>query len=215
MSLSAIGEAVLMAREGRVLKAYRDTQGVWTIGAGVTSASGLIKVRAGLVLSPAECDALNKRAFAQYAGYVDKALHGTWVDQNVYDALVSFCYNVGPGAFGKSTCLARIKAGDLQGAKAGMLLFRKPALIIPRRQAEADQLVTPYATRLPERVRGSGPVRFGETRVARPAPSAAPPPPVARPAPAARPRAAHTAPAWVLAIGRFIDVLFGPRLPAH
>jgi lysozyme len=159
MGLSAIGSAVLMAREGRVLKAYKDTQGVWTIGAGVTTASGLITVTPGLVLTAAQCDALNAKAFALYAGYVDKALLGTIPEQHTYDALVSFCYNVGPGAFRKSTCLKRIKAGDLKGAKAAMLLWNKPAIIISRRQAEADQLVTPYDVRMPSRVLGVAPIK--------------------------------------------------------
>jgi len=40
MDLSAIGKAVLIAREGRRLHAYRDSVGIWTIGIGHTSAAG-------------------------------------------------------------------------------------------------------------------------------------------------------------------------------
>lgn len=215
MGLSAIGDAVLLAREGRVLKAYRDTEGNWTIGAGVTTASGLIKVTPGLVLTPAECDALNARAFAQYAGYVDKALRGTWVDQNVYDALVSFCYNVGPSNLNKSTCLKRIKAGDIQGARAAMLLYSKPSIIIPRRQAEADQLVTPYSVRLPERIRGSGPIKMQAVPSAS-AGSTVPRPVIISPAKPAASVAPHIVlPGWLRAIGALIDAIFAPRLPAH
>ncbi|WP_244528748.1 glycoside hydrolase family protein [Methylobacterium gossipiicola] len=40
MDLSSIGAAVLIAREGRRLKAYSDSVGVWTIGIGVTTVAG-------------------------------------------------------------------------------------------------------------------------------------------------------------------------------
>lgn len=36
--------------------------------------------------------------------------------QNEFDALASFCFNVGLGAFEKSTLFARLKAGDKTGA---------------------------------------------------------------------------------------------------
>ncbi|MFD0936011.1 lysozyme, partial [Methylobacterium trifolii] len=116
MQLSPIGEAVLIAREGRRLTAYRDSVGVWTIGIGITSASGLIRVRPGLTITAAECDALAHRAFALYAGHVDAALCGTPVGQHTYDALVSVCFNIGPSAFSGSTFLRRLRAGDGEGA---------------------------------------------------------------------------------------------------
>ncbi len=44
MQLSPIGREALEKREGCRLVAYRDSVGVWTIGCGVTTASGLIVV---------------------------------------------------------------------------------------------------------------------------------------------------------------------------
>lgn len=38
------------------------------------------------------------------------------LNQNQFDALASFCFNVGLGAFEKSTLFSRLKAGDLVGA---------------------------------------------------------------------------------------------------
>ncbi len=46
--------------------------------------------------------------------YLDAVLPG--LNQNQFDALASFCFNVGLGAFEKSTMFARLKAGDFQGA---------------------------------------------------------------------------------------------------
>ena len=62
------------------------------------------------------------------------------VSQNAFDALVSICYNIGPGAFAGSTFLKRINVGDTAGAYDAILMWKKPAAIITRRQAEAQQL---------------------------------------------------------------------------
>lgn len=40
------------------------------------------------------------------------------LDQNQFDALASFCFNVGLGAFERSTLFTLLKAGDLAGAAA-------------------------------------------------------------------------------------------------
>ncbi|KQP59220.1 hypothetical protein ASF41_22970 [Methylobacterium sp. Leaf111] len=58
MDLSPIGEAVLIAHEGRWLKAYKDSVGIWTIGIGHTSAAGALLVTAGLTITSAQCDAI-------------------------------------------------------------------------------------------------------------------------------------------------------------
>ena len=45
--------------------------------------------------------------------------------QNQFDALVSFAYNIGEGAFLDSTALRKINAGDLAGGAEAMKLFNK------------------------------------------------------------------------------------------
>ncbi|MGU3363050.1 glycoside hydrolase family protein [Methylobacterium sp. M6A4_1b] len=71
------------------------------------------------------------------------------VSQNAFDALVSICYNIGPGAFASSTFLKRINAGDAAGAYDAILMWKKPMAIIIRQQAEAQQFVTAYAAAMP------------------------------------------------------------------
>ena len=148
MDLSPIGEAVLIAREGRRLKAYKDSVGVWTIGIGHTSAAGAPLVTAGLTITSAQCDAIFERDVQKYVTAVRKGLKVA-VSQNAFDALVSICYNIGPGAFAGSTFLKRINAGGTAGAYDAILMWRKPAAIITRRQAEVQQFVTAYAQAMP------------------------------------------------------------------
>jgi len=63
--------------------------------------------------------------------------------QHEFDALVSFCFNVGLGAFDKSTMLKKLKAGAITGAANEFLRWDnvngKPlAGLTRRRKAERD-----------------------------------------------------------------------------
>lgn len=140
MDLSPIGEAVLIAREGRRLKAYRDSVGVLTIGIGCTRIDGR-PVRSTDSITSAQCDALFEATVAQYVAAVNRDLKVP-VTQNVFDALVSLAYNIGIAGFSGSTFLRRINAGDMAGAREAILMWQKPTAIISRRQAEAEQFVT-------------------------------------------------------------------------
>ncbi|TXM75666.1 lysozyme [Methylobacterium sp. WL12] len=148
MNLSPIGEACLIAREGRRLRAYRDSVGVWTIGVGHTSAAGPPQVAPGLAITAAECDAIFARDVAAHVAAVRSGLTAP-VGPHAFDALVSLCYNIGPSAFAGSTALRRINAGDAAGGAEAMLMWARPAAILGRRRTEAEQFVTPYAAALP------------------------------------------------------------------
>lgn len=150
MDLSPIGREALEMREGCRLGAYKDSVGVWTIGCGITTASGLIKVTPGLRITEAQADDLNARAFTKYAGYVRAAIGDKPIAQHQFDAFVSIVFNIGPGGFQGSTFLRKFMAGDPKGCADAILMWKKPSEIIPRRQAEADQFLTPYAKALPK-----------------------------------------------------------------
>jgi lysozyme len=157
MDLSPIGEAVLIAREGRRLKAYKDSVGVWAIGIGHTSAAGAPLVTAGLTITSAQYDAIFERDVQKYVAAVRQGLKVA-VSQNAFDALLSICYNIGPGAGARSTFLKRINAGDTTGAYDAILIWKKPAAIITRRQAEAQQFVTAYAQTMPRATTAAKPI---------------------------------------------------------
>lgn len=153
MELSAVGRAVLVAREGRRLEAYRDSVGIWTIGVGHTGAAGPPAVTPGLRLTVSECDALFARDVARFAQSVRDAVPAELPD-HAFDALVSLCFNIGPAAFQRSSVVRRLVAGDPAGAAEAILLWNRPAVLIPRRGAEYDQFRTPYAVTLPRARRG-------------------------------------------------------------
>lgn len=140
MRMSADGRAQLILREGVRTKAYRDSVGVWTIGVGHTSAGGEPRVTPGLVITKAQVDEILSRDLGQYEVAVRSAVRVS-LTQGQFDALVSFCFNIGTGGFGKSTVVKRVNAGDYKGAADAMLMWNKPAEILGRRRSERTQFL--------------------------------------------------------------------------
>lgn len=110
-SLAAAGAIGLAAYivpvfEGREHQAYPDLGGVWTICDGDTE-----NVGPGQVATDQECDERTKRQIARQFKAVDRYVTRPLKDHQKA-ALASFIYNVGEGAFAKSTLLKRLNAGQ-------------------------------------------------------------------------------------------------------
>lgn len=151
--VTAIGKAAIVSREGVETRAYKDSVGIWTIGVGHTAAAGPPVPKAGMKISYAECMRLFDNDIVEYERPVDEALAGIKLTENQFDALVSICYNIGPGYFKgkkKAQFVKDIEAGRFDLAAKHIMNFTKPPEIRSRRQAEADQFRTPYATALPK-----------------------------------------------------------------
>jgi lysozyme len=148
MKTSPAGRKVLAEREGRRLKAYRDSVGVWTIGIGHTAAAGPPEVTPGLTVTEAECDAIFTRDIVSYEDAVKRSVKVP-LEQHEFDALVSFCYNIGPAGLARSTVVRRLNAGDRRGAGEAFLMWNKPPEILGRRRGERAQFLGQgYAARL-------------------------------------------------------------------
>ena len=110
MTLSSTGLAFIKSFEGLRNTAYRDSGGVLTIGYGHTGG-----VQPGDTCTEAQ-------ASTWLTGDVtgaERAVNchvSVPLTQNQFDALVSFAYNVGGGAFINSTLLRLINAGDFDAA---------------------------------------------------------------------------------------------------
>lgn len=124
MKTSKAGLDLIKRWEGCRLKAYQDSVGVWTIGWGLTSAAGIIPVTAGLTITQRQADDYLVQALAKYEAGVTRAITRQ-PTQSQFDALVSLCYNIGPGAFAGSTVVRRFNAGDIKGAADAFLMWNK------------------------------------------------------------------------------------------
>lgn len=106
--------------EGLRLTAYQDGGGVWTIGYGHTGSD----VREGLTIPLSEAERLLTRDLRTAEWHVTRLVQ-VKLTQNQFDALVSFVYNIGGGAFETSTMLRLLNAGEYEGAANQFLRWNK------------------------------------------------------------------------------------------
>ena len=110
MNLSKNGIELIKTFEGCRLKAYKCPAGVWTIGYGHTN-----NVRPDDVITQEEAEELLKRDLKVHEDNV-KRLVKSPLTQGQFNALVSFEYNIGYGAFANSTLLKLLNAQNYEAA---------------------------------------------------------------------------------------------------
>lgn len=133
------GLALIKSFEGLRLGAYLCPARVWTIGYGHTGPD----VRPGQKITEAEAEALLKGDLDRFESGVSTALGDAPTTDNQFSAMVSLAFNVGLGAFQRSTVLRQHRAGNRQRAAAAFLMWVKgggktlPGLV-RRRTAERN-----------------------------------------------------------------------------
>lgn len=128
LKLSPRGAIDIISREGIGLKAYLDSVGVWTIGVGRTAYDGKDPRSFGEITVEQAIE-MFKQDVIPYADAVRRV--GKKFSQCQFDALVSFCYNVGQCNL-KKLCAGR---GVDQIGQA-LMLYTKPKEITERRRSE-------------------------------------------------------------------------------
>lgn len=100
------GLTLIKRFEGLKTKAYICPAGVLTIGYGSTGPH----VKPGMVISEAEAERLLIKDLARFEAAVERLVKVPLTDGQ-FAALVSFAFNVGEGAWAKSTLLKKLNAG--------------------------------------------------------------------------------------------------------
>ena len=123
--------------EGFKREAYQDEGGVWTIGYGHIKG-----VSEGMTITQEEAEEMLRDEMAEYEGYVNRLVTAE-LNQNQFDAMVSWVYNLGGGNLSSSTLLKVLNDGDYAGVPAQMMRWNKAGGkvlegLTRRRQAEAD-----------------------------------------------------------------------------
>lgn len=134
--MNRAGLEIIKAFEGLRQTAYRDAVGVWTIGWGHTGPD----VRPGMAITRSKADKLLRQDLRRFEVGVQRLVRVP-LTSNQFSALVSFSFNVGLGAFGKSTMLRLLNQRNYNGAaaqfdrwvKAGGRVLRG---LVRRRRAE-------------------------------------------------------------------------------
>ena len=106
MNLSDNGYNVIKSFEGVRNKAYKDSVGIWTVGIGFITVDGA-KVNESTTLTD---DQIKEQFLKQIVKYEDSVNNYVTsnLNQNQFDALVSFTFNLGGGALKSSTLLKKV-----------------------------------------------------------------------------------------------------------
>lgn len=148
MKISEKGLSMIERFEGCLLKSSNKLDGVWTIGYGQTGSYYGKRVRRGMTTTKAEAHAwLRDHSIKTYEDAVTQAVKVP-LNQNQFDALVSFAYNVGVGALKQSTALRKLNVGDYAGAADALTMWTKCngkvlAGLVRRRKEERALFLTP------------------------------------------------------------------------
>jgi lysozyme len=145
MKTSDQGLKLLTEREGCVLKPYLDSVGVWTSGVGNTV--GVIPN--GPPITQEQADEDLRYNLNRFERAINDGVK-VGLERHQFDALVSFAFNVGEGAFKSSTLLKKINAGDFEGAALQFDRWHIPQEITARRNGEREQFRgARFAARIP------------------------------------------------------------------
>lgn len=134
--LSMRGLLELVGHESIVREAYRDSEGVWTWGIGVTDYSGHSIGRYKDNPSSLEkcVEIFLWLVNRKYLPAVLEAFEGTPLSEAQLAAAVSFHYNT--GAIGRATWVKLWKAGKVADARESFMEWRIPSNIVERRKKE-------------------------------------------------------------------------------
>ena len=144
-SASPKGLAFLIAEEGFIPHAYNDPANHATFGVGhllhrgpVTAAD---RAKWGTKAQPKQRALVEEVLRKDLAQRFEPAVRDSVkkpLKPHQFDALLSLCFNIGTNGFKNSTVVKRLNAGDFSGAADAILMWNKPAMLIPRRRRERE-----------------------------------------------------------------------------
>jgi lysozyme len=133
---SAEGVALIKKFEGCELEAYQCSANVWTIGYGHTRG-----VEEGDTCSQEDAESMLVEDLEEFEGYVNGIVQCP-LEQNQFDALVAWTYNLGPTNLRESTLLIRLNEEDYNDVPTQIRRWNKAGGkvldgLVRRREAEA------------------------------------------------------------------------------
>ena len=153
MRISEQGVRLIKRFEGLRLTAYKCPTGYWTIGWGHTYG-----VKPGQKITKEQAEVYLKQDLVVAEDAVDK-LVSTPLNQGMYDALVSFVFNLGAVRFKNSTLLRRLNQGAYDLVPDEFLRWvygtvdgktQKLPGLVERRTAEKEMFLKAYEAEKPK-----------------------------------------------------------------
>jgi lysozyme len=132
-----VGIELIKKYEGCILKSYKCPSGVWTIGYGHTNG-----VKSGMQITKAQALDYLKQDLITFEKTVTNYVK-VLLNQNQFNALVSFSFNCGSGASKTCTLLKKLNSSDYNGAANELHKWNKSNCkvlngLVRRRQEEKE-----------------------------------------------------------------------------
>jgi len=136
MHISEEGLSLIKKFEGCELKAYRCAANVLTIGYGTTKG-----VTEDMEITKEEAESLLKEEMHEYEGYINDMIKVP-LEQNQFDSMVSWVFNLGSTNLSSSTLLKKINNSEYDEVPSQIKRWNKAGGkvldgLIRRREAEA------------------------------------------------------------------------------
>ena len=124
MNVSERGIKLIKHHEGIRNRPYRCPAGLWTVGVGHLIGDGKSLPESwNRLFTKEEIDGILKRDLRRFELGVHKMLPNMFLRQHEFDALVSFCFNLGLGCFQRSTIRQALLRGDKKTAMESLLKY--------------------------------------------------------------------------------------------
>ena len=124
MNVSKAAIALIKHHEGVRSRPYRCPANLWTVGVGHLIGDGkLLPDSYNRTFSQEEIDGILKSDLRRFELGVSKMLPNVPLRQHEFDALVSFCFNLGLGCFQRSTLRQALLRGNKKAAMESLVKY--------------------------------------------------------------------------------------------
>ena len=124
MNVSKAGIALIKHHEGVRSRPYRCPANLWTVGVGHLIGNGKhLPDTWNRTFTETEIDGILKSDLRRFELGVHKMLPNVPLRQHEFDALVSFCFNLGLGCFQRSTLRQALLRGDKKAAMESLVKY--------------------------------------------------------------------------------------------
>ena len=125
MKTSQQGLDLIKRYEGYKAKPYKCPAGLWTVGYGHLIGDGhTLPNNCNRIFTLEEINALLAKDVIRFERGIERYI-SIPITQNMFDALISFSFNLGLGTLQRSSLRQKINRGDFEGAKKVLLKYNK------------------------------------------------------------------------------------------
>ncbi len=124
MNVSKAAIALIKHHEGVRSRPYRCPANLWTVGVGHLIGDGKsLPDSWNRTFTEAEIDGILKSDLRRFELGVHKMLPNVPLRQHEFDAIISFCFNLGLGCFQRSTLRQALLRGDKKAAMESLVKY--------------------------------------------------------------------------------------------